>query len=391
MPGYNNSLPMIQFSNVHSDVTETLLKSLFESMGSVAHFDVHPVVEKETLQGCCQFIHNDDCHKALKVLQGIRICGCILMLELVNEAKSSAPVVDTKYARLRLLRNIRRNPHRRLFNSKYASRIVKHNLIYYSNCCKYRPVTPSVNWTRRPVLLPRLIPYSSVPTEVGDYDSTPVDNTPQYRPDCFNFPPVDPLLASLNRVPVSQAYLAVEQLKFICKETPGKAEKLLNYYPQLAASIVLILQHQNALPSPLPPEATIRNWAECTHPNESKLPLDSLSGILGAASHYLIGDTNQLVQGDTNNVIKGNQLVQSDIDQVVQPILNEEAVTPVLTTPHEAMSPELQEALAKFTDEERHTMLCLSKEDIDAIKDDKTKAYTQRIQSYFKRVNSTQD
>ncbi|RNF27293.1 cleavage stimulation factor subunit 2 [Trypanosoma conorhini] len=81
---------------------------------------------------------------------------------------------------------------------------------------------------------------------------------------------VDPLLGRddnnvlecLQRMPVADAYEAVEQLRVLVLERKDEARKLLDSCPALRLAVVMILQHAGRLPyGPLPLEAVRRTDA----------------------------------------------------------------------------------------------------------------------------------
>lgn len=61
---------------------------------------------------------------------------------------------------------------------------------------------------------------------------------------------------ALRKLPVGEAYEAVEQLRILALERPDDARVLLDHNPHLSAAVVLILQHAGKLPlDQLPEEA----------------------------------------------------------------------------------------------------------------------------------------
>lgn len=119
----------------------------------------------------------------------------------------------------------------------------------------------------------------------------------------------DPLQMSLRAAPPQELSEAVEQLRVMCLEQPDRARILLDTFPQLRRAVCMILQREDKLPIPLPPEAFVeRKVLLQQQQQQQKLEQDAAQG------------KNRNGNDDDNNT---SGMIDEDEQQKIADIINE--------------------------------------------------------------------
>ena len=149
---------------------------------------------------------------------------------------------------------------------------------------------------------------------------------------------VDPLQASLLRAPEHELREAVEQLRVLCAEQPERAKMLLETFPQLRRAVCMILQKDEKLPIPLPPEAFIerhhhQQQSETNNSNSNKSKNDD--------------ENNKLKEDDEATTTSTTTIDPAEQEQI-QNIINElspEALAEMLSADFESQEGQMEESV----------------------------------------------
>lgn len=164
--------------------------------------------------------------------------------------------------------------------------------------------------------------------------STSAPPAPHIRRSTF-----DPLQASLLRAPEHELSEAVEQLRVLCAEQPDRARMLLETFPQLRRAVCMILQKEEKLPIPLPPEAFIER-----HENNNSINASSSSKQGGGSlQEEEAAKASKNADGGDSGAI-----VDPEEQEQIQNIINElspEALAEMLSADFESQEGQMEEPI----------------------------------------------